>query len=84
MVAGTLAGPGSAGPPCTMRLPVAIVLATLLVACSRREPPPPPPAFKATPTALPVPASAPTEIPPPAGEPPPDVVTALYLSLIHI
>jgi hypothetical protein len=61
-----------------MRLPLVIALVTLFVACSRREPPPPPPAFKATPSALPVPASAPTEIPPPAGEPPPDVVTALY------
>lgn len=57
---------------------VATLLALLLTACSRGEPPPPPPAFEATPTTLPVPASAPTEIPPPAGEPPPHVVTALY------
>lgn len=56
----------------------AAVIVLLLTACSRREPPPPPPAFKATPTGLAVPASAPTLIPPPAGEPPPDVVTALY------
>lgn len=59
------------------RFLAAAAIALLLTACSRREPSPPP-AFESTSTVLPVPAAAPREIPPPVGEPPADVVTALY------
>lgn len=58
----------------------AIVL--LLTACSRRDPPPPPPAFEATPTVLPLPATAPRVVPVPADEPSEVDVVRLYVEEI--
>lgn len=60
------------------RFLAAAAIVLLLMACSRRDPPPPPPVFEATPTVLPLPATAPREVPVPADEPPEAEVVRLY------